>query len=53
MVNEAVAVCAEAAESFTCTVKVQDPALDGVPLIAPEEASESPAGSEPEVTLQV
>jgi len=53
IVNVPVAVCGVAAESFTCTVNVQDPALDGMPLIAPEEASESPAGSEPEVTLQV
>jgi hypothetical protein len=53
-VNVLVAVCGVAAESFTCTVKDEDPALDGVPLMTPVDvASESPAGSEPDVTLQV
>jgi hypothetical protein len=53
-VSVLVAVCGVAAESFTCTVKDEDPALDGVPLIAPLEAFKlSPAGSEPEARLQL
>ncbi len=53
MESDLVAACGVAAESFTCTVK-EDPAPDGIPLIAPVEAFKlNPAGSEPEVTLQV
>jgi hypothetical protein len=53
-VSVLVAVCGEAAESRTCTVKEKSPEAVGVPLIAPLEAFKlNPAGSEPEVTLQV
>ena len=34
-------------ESFTCTVKLLVPAAVGVPVIAPAEERESPAGSVP------
>lgn len=50
-VSEAEAACCDAAESFACTLKVEDPALEGVPLIAPEEDNESPAGREPDEML--
>jgi hypothetical protein len=39
--------------SFTCTVKLEVPAVVGVPLIAPLAASDSPAGSEPTVVDHV
>jgi hypothetical protein len=39
-------------ESLTITVKKLVPTVDGVPLIAPEVESNSPAGREPEARLQ-
>lgn len=39
--------------SFTCTVKAAEPAVVGVPEIAPELESVRPAGNEPVVVLQV
>jgi len=38
--------------SWTVAVKVEDPALLGVPLIAPAVERLSPAGSEPELVDQ-
>jgi hypothetical protein len=53
-VSVLVAVCGEAAESRTCTVKEKSPEAVGVPLIAPVEPFKlNPVGSEPDVTLQV
>ena len=40
-------------ESFTSTVKLEVPAVVGVPLRTPVELSDSPAGSVPAETLQV
>ena len=39
--------------SFTWTVKFAVPAVVGVPLILPDAASDSPAGSEPTVVDQM
>ena len=41
------------AESLTCTVKFDVPAVEGVPEIVPPVASVSPSGSDPDVMLQV
>jgi hypothetical protein len=46
-----VAVCGELAESFTCKLNEKLPELVGVPVIAPEVDSVSPAGSCPEARL--
>ena len=46
-----VAVCD--ALSVACTVNVDEPAVLGVPLITPAADKESPAGSEPALTVQV
>ena len=50
-----VAVCAVGeVESFTCTVKLDVPAVVGVPEITPVEAAKvSPTGSDPELIVQV
>lgn len=40
-------------ESFTCTVKLNVPAKDGVPEIIPEELSDKPFGSVPAAIVQV
>jgi hypothetical protein len=50
-----VAVCGELAESFACTLneKLPEPELAGVPVMAPEVDSVSPAGSCPEAKLHV
>jgi hypothetical protein len=49
-----VAVCAGEDESVTVTVKVELPAVVGVPVMAPVEAARlSPAGSDPVVTAQL
>jgi hypothetical protein len=50
---EMVAVCGEEAESLTCGVNAKLPATVGVPLIAPDAESVSPAGNEPEATDHV
>ena len=47
-VKDCVAVAPEA--SLTWTVKVAEPAADGVPVIAPEVDKFNPAGMDPEVT---
>jgi hypothetical protein len=47
------AVCGGVPESVAVTVKVQVPAVMGVPEIIPELLNESPAGRVPLVTLQV
>jgi hypothetical protein len=39
--------------SVTVAVKLAGPAVVGVPLIVPDALSVSPAGSDPDVTLQV
>jgi len=39
--------------SVTVAVKLEDPVVVGVPVIAPVEFSESPAGKDPLVTVQV
>src|SRR5579883_1755734 len=39
--------------SVTCTVKLDAPAADGVPLIVPDELKESPAGNVPPLTAHV
>jgi hypothetical protein len=46
-----VAVCGELAESFACTLNEELPELAGVPVMAPEVDSVSPAGSCPEAKL--
>src|ERR1700733_2210391 len=48
-----VAVCAGLPESVACTVNVEVPAVVGVPEMVPSLASDSPAGSDPEVTDQL
>ena len=54
-VNDFVAVCAVGAvESVTFAVKLNDPAVVGVPEIVPlAAASVRPAGNDPELTLQL
>lgn len=47
------AVAGDAAESLTCTVTLNSPLAEGVPLITPEFESVSPAGNCPEVMLQL
>jgi hypothetical protein len=48
------AVCAGLSESVTVTVKLEVPAVVGVPVMSPVEASRvSPAGSVPVVTDQL
>jgi len=49
-VKPLLAVCELA--SWTVAVKVEDPAVVGVPLITPAEERLSPAGSEPELVDQ-
>ena len=51
MLSACVAACGELAESFAVTLKKLVPAVVGVPLIAPELDSVSPAGSAPEAML--
>ena len=51
MLSEAVAL--KPPESTTRTVKFEVPEAVGVPEIVPPEFSVSPAGSEPELMLQV
>jgi hypothetical protein len=51
MLRASVAVALEL--SFTWTVKFAVPAVVGVPLILPDAASDSPAGSEPTVVDHV
>jgi hypothetical protein len=51
MLSTRVAVALEL--SFTWTVKFAVPAVVGVPLMLPDVASDSPAGSEPAVVDQV
>jgi hypothetical protein len=51
MLSARVAVALEL--SFTWTVKFAVPAVVGVPLILPDAASDSPAGSEPTIVDQV
>ncbi len=55
MLNDFVAVCAVGAvESVTFAVKLNDPAVVGVPEIVPlDTASVRPAGSVPELMLQL
>jgi hypothetical protein len=55
MLNDFVAVCAvDAVESVTFAVKLNDPAVVGVPEIVPvAAASVRPAGSVPELMLQL
>jgi hypothetical protein len=55
MLNDCVAVCAVGAvESVTLTVKLNDPAVVGVPEIVPLAAANvRPAGNAPELTLQL
>jgi hypothetical protein len=45
------ACCAGEEESVTCTVKLEGPALVGVPLIVPPLLKLRPAGNAPEVTV--
>jgi hypothetical protein len=47
MLSVAVAACGEAAESFTCTVKLDVPTALGVPLIEPVLERVKPGGSVP------
>jgi hypothetical protein len=50
MLNGFVAVCAVQLVSFTCTVKVNVPCADGVPLICPFDGSRlKPGGRTPEL----
>ena len=52
MVSDCVAVCA--VESVTFAVKLNDPAVVGVPEITPVDAVRlNPAGSVPELMLQL
>jgi hypothetical protein len=51
MLSARVAVCPAA--SLSWTVKLDDPAAAGVPLIVPELESVSPAGSDPALTVHV
>jgi hypothetical protein len=39
--------------SVTCTVKLDVPGAEGVPVMLPEALSDSPAGSAPAVTAQL
>ncbi len=48
--NVKVRVAVAEAESVTRTVKVEDPAAEGVPEIAPAEESDKPAGNAPEAS---
>jgi hypothetical protein len=48
-----VAVSAGVWESVTWTVKLEVPAVVGVPEITPPELKESPAGSEPDASDQL
>lgn len=49
--NRLVAFCIGEEESVTCTVKLDCPALVGVPLIVPFLLKPRPAGNDPEVTV--
>ncbi len=54
MLSGALAVAGGVAESATCTVKFDVPAVVGVPVIAPVPAFKcKPSGNVPLVTLQV
>lgn len=48
-----VAVCGVLAPSLTCTVKLNAPLVDGVPLNTPAEFSSRPVGNAPVVTDQL
>jgi len=53
MVNDWVAVCGGTEESVTVTVKVELPAVVGVPVKVPVVANVIPAGNVPLVTAKV
>jgi len=53
MLNELVAACGEAAESFTCTKKYEVAVALGVPLMSPELESVDPGGRLPEASVHV
>ena len=53
MLSCAVSVDGVDSESATCTVKVEDPTVVGVPEIAPALLKVSPAGRLPDARVQV
>jgi hypothetical protein len=53
MESDLVTEAAGEEESVTCTVKVEVPAVVGVPEITPAELRLSPAGRDPDVRDQV